>query len=61
MESIHRDGTEEPPESKHHKENESKQKLLVKDVLLLTSSIEELGNPFEKDSKELLTLGQANS
>ena len=29
---------------------------VVKDVCLLTSSIEELGNPLEKDSKELLTL-----
>ena len=56
MEPVHRDNTEEPLESKHHEENESWQKLFVKDVCSLTSSIEELGNPFEEDSKELLTL-----
>ena len=56
MEPVHRDNTEEPLESKHHEENESWQKLFVKDVYSLTSSIEELGNPFEEDSKELLTL-----
>ena len=56
MEPVHRDNTEEPLESKHHKENESWQKLFVKDVRSLTSSIEELGNLFEEDSKELLTL-----
>ena len=56
MESVHRDNTEEPLESKHHEENESWQKLFVKDVRSLTFSIEELGNPFEEDSKELLTL-----
>ena len=47
MEPVHRDNTEEPLESKHHEENESWQKLFVKDVRSLTSSIEELGNPFE--------------
>ena len=56
MEPVHRNNTEEPLESKHHEENESWQKLFVKDVRSLTSSIEELGNPFEEDSKELLTL-----
>ena len=56
MEPVHRDNTEEPFESKHHKENESWQELFVKDVRSLTSSTEELGNPFEEDSKELLTL-----
>ena len=56
MEPVHRDNTKEPLESKHHEENESWQKLFVKDVHSLTSSIEELGNPFEEDSKELLTL-----
>ena len=56
MEPVHRDNTEEPLESKHHKENESWQKLFVKDVRSLTSSIEELGNQFEEDSKELLTM-----
>ena len=61
VESVHRDSTEEPLESKHHDENESKQKLFVKDIHLLTSSIEELRNPFEEDRKELLTLDQANS
>ena len=52
MEPVHKDNTEEPLESKHHKENESWQKLFVKDVRSLTSSIEELGNPFEEDSKD---------
>ena len=56
MEPVCRDNTEEPLENKHHDENESWQKLFVKDVHSLTSSIEELGNPFEKASKELLTL-----
>ena len=56
MEPIHRDNTEEPLESKHHEENESWQKLFVKDVRSSTSSIEELGDPFEEDSKKLLTL-----
>ena len=50
------DNTKEPLTSKHHEKNESWQKLFVKDVRSLTSSIEELGNPFEEDSKELLTL-----
>ena len=52
MEPVHKDNTEEPLESKHHEENESWQKLFVKDVRSLTSSIEELGNPFEEDSKD---------
>ena len=56
MEAVQRDNTEEPLESGHHEENESWQKLFVKDVRSLTSSIEKLGNPFEEDSKELLTL-----
>ena len=55
MEPVHRDNTEEPLESKHHEENESWQKLFVKDVRSLTSSIEELGNPFEEalDTKQI--------
>ena len=36
MEPVHRDDTEEPLESKRHEENESWQKLFVKDVCSLT-------------------------
>ena len=56
VKSVQWDNTEEPLTSKHHEENESWQKLFVKDVRSLTSSIEELGSPFEEDRKELLTL-----
>ena len=40
MVPVHRDNTKEPLESKHHEENESWQKLFVKDVRSLTFSIE---------------------
>ena len=53
MEPVNSENTEE---SKHHEENRSWQKLFVKDVRSLTSTIEELGNPFEEDSNELLAL-----
>ena len=53
MEPVNSENTEE---SKHHEENRSWQKLFVKDVRSLTSAIEELGNPFEEDSNELLAL-----
>ena len=53
MEPVNSENTEE---SKHHEENRSWQKLFVKDVRSLISTIKELGNPFEEDSNELLAL-----
>ena len=53
MKPVNSENTEE---SKHHEENRSWQKLFVKDVCSLTSTIEELGNPFEEDSNGLLAL-----
>ncbi len=40
----------------HHEQNNSTQKKFIRDVRALTSVIEELGNPFEEESTDLLVL-----
>ena len=40
----------------HHEQTDSVQMKFVQDVRALTSAIEEIGNPFEEESTDLLTL-----
>ena len=44
----------------HHEETASAQKTFAKDVQSLVTVIEELGNPFEEDSQDLLVLDIAD-
>ena len=43
-------------ETRHHEETPSVQNTFARDVRSLVAVIEELGNPFEKDSQDLLVL-----
>ena len=43
-------------ESRHHDQTPSVQKEFEKDVTSLINVIEELGNPFEEESNDLLVL-----
>ncbi|CAG2205900.1 unnamed protein product [Mytilus edulis] len=44
------------PNVRHHEQVESKQKAFVKQVIALTATIEEMGNPFLEESEDLLVL-----
>jgi len=43
--------------TKHHEQNAHYQTAFVKDVNLLVSTFNDLGNPFTKSSNELISLG----
>ncbi|CAG2228323.1 unnamed protein product [Mytilus edulis] len=44
------------PNVRHHEQVESKQKAFEKQVIALTATIEEMGNPFLEESEDLLVL-----
>ena len=44
------------PNIRHHEQVESKQKAFVKQVEAMTSTLEEMGNPFLEESEDLLVL-----
>ena len=45
----------------HHDQNSQSQKTFMKDVLALCSVIEEMGNPFNEETNELLVLDSPDS
>ena len=53
---IHRKSTNRNADLLHHEEVHSSQSLFQKQVLALTNSIETMGNPFSRESSDLLVL-----
>ncbi|KAH3845396.1 hypothetical protein DPMN_087676 [Dreissena polymorpha] len=50
------DKTDTPDDTKHHEENQTKQKLFQTQVRHLVETIDDMGKPFEEDTSDLYTL-----